>query len=237
MLARDVMARARVILQDEDSIRWPLPQLCDNLNDGLLEILRQVPAAFAATTTIPLIAGGRQALPATAYRMLRPLANAVTQQSSREPRKAITITDRAMLEAYQPDWLAERRPRQQVRHVMFDEADPRSFWVYPVNDGTGALTAVVAQKPAKITPSGDANTLASYGAEIPLEDALAGALVDFVAYKAFTNDAQVAGAAQRAQAHYGLFVSALNVALGTDINTSPNRKAGQAGAAPGVANA
>lgn len=235
MLAREVMARARVILQDEDSIRWPLPELCDWLNDGMLELLRQAPSVFAETMTLPLATGARQALPAGVYRLLRPLSNAPTQQSDRAPRVSITVADRAMLEAYVPDWQAERRRKQQVRHVMFDEADPRGFFVYPVNDGTGALLAVVARYPAKIAPTGDAGALASYGAALPVDEPYAVALVDYVAYRAFSKDAQVAGAAQRAQAHYGLFGSAINVALGTDTNLSPNRKPGLAGAAPGVA--
>lgn len=235
MLASDLMARARIVLQDEDSVRWPLAELSDWINDGLREISRQAPSAFARTDDLVLVAGVKQALPDAYTRMLRPIVNAPFEGADRAPRVAVTVVDQFTLDIVQPDWHSERRKRQQVRHVMLDEAAPRTFYVYPSNDGTGRLRAVMAVRFAPVVAAGAADALASYAAEVGVDDLYANALLDYVLYRAFSKDAQYAGSMQRAAAHFSQFGAAVNMQMGADASMSANRKPGVAGAAPGVA--
>lgn len=235
MLARDIMSRAWTILQDEGSVRWPLAELADWINDGLREVAKQVPSAFARTEDLPLVAGVKQTLPAAYARMLRPVVNAPFEGADRAPRRAVTVVDQRTLDVVQPDWHSERRRSQQARHVMFDEADPRTFYVYPSNDGTGRLRAVVAARPTPVVASGAANLIGSYAAEVGVDDAYSNALVDYVLYRSFSKDAQFAGSVQRAAAHFSQFASAVNMQVGADAAMSPNRKPQVSGAAPGVA--
>lgn len=234
MLASETMARARTIMQDETSVRWPLPELCGWLNDGLREIAAVKPSAFGRTEDLPLVAGVKQTLPAAFARMLRPVSNAEFEGADRAPRTVVTVIDQALLDATVPDWHSERRKKQQVRHVMFDEANPRSFYVYPSNDGTGRLRAVVSVQPVPVAPTGAANLLASYAVQVPLDDTYANALLDYILYRSFSKDAQFAGAVQRAALHFQQFANAMGVQVGTDTNMSPNRKPRVASAAPGV---
>lgn len=235
MQARDIMTRARIVLQDEESVRWPLSELAGWINDGLREISKQVPSAFASTEDLTLVEGVRQTLPDAYARMLRPIANAAFVGADRRPRQAVTVVDQRILDVTQPDWHSERRRQQQVRHVMLDEAEPRAFYVYPSNDGTGRLRAVVARRFTPVVASGVVTALTSYAAEVAVDDLYSNALVDYVLYRAFSKDAQFAGSVQRAGAHFGQFASAINMQVGADASMSPNRKPKVAGAAPGVA--
>ena len=235
MLAKDTLARARTILQDETSVRWPLPELCGWLNDGLREIAALKPSAFAATQDLVLVEGVKQSLPAGVGRLLRPISNAPFAGADRYPRTPVTVTDQALLDAVTPDWHADRRKAQQVRHVMFDEASPRTFYVYPPNDGTGRLRAVVSVIPAQVVASGSPTAIDSYGAEVPIEDTYANLLLDYILYRAFSKDAQFASSIQRAAAHFQQFTNGMGVQVGAEANMSPNRKPRVAAAAPGVA--
>lgn len=235
MRARDIMSRARVLLQDEDSVRWPLTELADWINDGLREVAKQVPSAFARTEDIPLAEGVKQTLPTGYVRMLRPVSNAPFEGADRAPRRVVTVVDRRTLDAVQPDWHSERRRSQQARHVMFDEADPRTFYVYPSNDGTGRLRAVVAARPVPVAAAGAADAIGSYAAEVGVDDQYGNALVDYVLYRAFSKDAQFAGSIQRAAALFSQFAGAVNMQVGADATMSPNRKPQVSGGAPGVA--
>lgn len=235
MQARDTMARAQAILQDEAGTRWPLPELAGWVNDGMREIAKQVPAAFSRTVDVPLVAGAMQAIPTGYTRMLRPIANAAFEGASRAPRVSVTVIDRGLLDAVTPDWQSDRRQHEQVRHVMFDEVTPRTFYVYPPNTGTGRLAAVLAAQFTPVAATGASDVLASYAAEIAIDDLYANALLDYVLYRGFSKDAQFAGSAQRAGLHFGQFASAVNMQVGADATMSPNRKPGVPAAPPGVA--
>lgn len=234
MLAKETLARARTILQDETSVRWPLAELCDWLNDGLREIAALKSSAFARTDDLILVEGVKQSLPAGVARLLRPIANAPFVGSDRMPRMPVTVTDQALLDAVTPDWHSERRKAQQVRHVMFDEASPRTFYVYPSNNGTGRLRAVVSAVPPQVAASGAPTLINSYSAEVPIEDTYANLLLDYILYRAFSKDSQYAGAIQRAAAHFQQFASGMGVQVGAEASMSPNRKPRVAAAAPGV---
>lgn len=236
MLASEIMQRARVILQDEESVRWPLSELCDWLNDGLREIARQVPSAFSTITDLTLAAGAKQTLPSGVTRMLRPIVNAPFTGDDGYPRLAVTVVSQDLLNAVLPGWHDPRRYKQQAKHVMFDEASPRTYYVYPPNDGTGKLRALVASKFTPVVASDEENVtgIDKYASEVPVEDAYGNALVDYVLYRAFSKDAQFADTIQRASAHFTQFASAVNMAVGTDANMSPNKKPGIGSAPPGV---
>lgn len=235
MLARDTMSRAQVILQDDAGVRWPLPELAGWLNDGMREIAKQMPAAFSSTVDVVLVAGAKQGLAFGYTRMLRPIANAAFVGASTAPRVSVTVIDRGLLDAVIPDWQNDRRQHEQVRHVMFDEVTPRTFYVYPPNNGTGRLAAVLAAKFTPVAATGSVDVLSSYAAEIALDDLYANALLDYVLYRAYSKDAQFVGSAQRAALHFGQFANAVNMQVGADATMSPNRKPGVPAAPPGVA--
>jgi len=61
----DLIARAKTILQDEDSVRWSLSELQWWLNDGYRETLILRPDSNTITAEFPCAVGPRQVITTT----------------------------------------------------------------------------------------------------------------------------------------------------------------------------
>lgn len=239
--ARDVFEKAGILLNDTGELstrRWPLSELCGWLNDGMKAIVIQKPSASAVNVSLSLVRGTLQTIPKGYVSILRPVRNIRAERSDRQPRKTISVVPEEQLSSLNPAWHDEYSVRymQQVKHFVFDEANPRAFYVYPGNDGTGAIEAVLCAEPQEIKPIDGANPndLAAYEVEIPLEDIYSGVLLDYVLYRARSKDAQEAGNATRAALHYQQFANALGIKINVEANTSPNAKSGSPQGAAGV---
>ncbi|WP_288075940.1 DUF6682 family protein [Pseudomonas sp.] len=226
MKASEIFQRVHTIVQDKGGVRWPYPELCMWLNDGQKEIVLQKPSASSRTVTIPLKIGTLQAIPDEYIMLLR-----VVRNSAGRP---VSIVARDLMDAQAPDWHVSRE-RTEARHVIVDEADPKSFYVYPPNDGAGQLEVIMSAVPALIVPTGDPEQLGSYDVHTSINTIYDNALVDYVVYRSHSKDMQNAGAAQRAALHYQQFANSLGMKVTLDANMNPNAKARVAAAAGGVA--
>lgn len=236
MKAKDLLERAGILLLDEGYVRWEVSELAKWLNDGLLAIVTQKPSATATTVTLPLAEGTLQELPAAYNSILRPVRNVRGENSDRLPRKIITVVGVETINALRPDWhdSASVRYSQQVKHFIFDEANPRAFYVYPGNDGTGYIEAVLSAMPQPVVPTDDPLELDSYDVAIGITDIYFNALLYFVLHRAYAKDAQVAGAAARAAAYYQQYANELGIQVTVETNMSPNVKQGVGSGAVGV---
>ena len=225
--AKDVLSRARTILQDAGSTRWLLSELCDWLDDALREVSFYKPTALSDTIVMPLAAGTYQELP-EGQQLLRAHRN-ITSDVGVMPRisgPAVTPIVREILDAQLPDWhdTTFMPFSATARHVISDTMNPRSFYVFPGNNGTGKIEITVSLQPEPLARPNDINDIGGYTADIPINPIYMGPLVDFVLYRAFSKDMQFAGAGERAVAHYTNFQNALNLrqqieAMG-NLNTS-----------------
>lgn len=239
--ARELFEKAGVLLNDTGEYadrRWPLSELCGWLNDGIGAIVLQKPSASSKVVTLPLLRGTLQSIPDGYISILRPVRNMRNEQSDRKPRRNITVVPDEQLSSLNVTWHDEYSVRyvQQVKHLVFDEVNPRNFYVYPGNDGTGAIELVLCAAPQKLGPLDPARTedLSSYAFAIPLDDIYFGVLLDYVLYRARSKDTLDAGSAARAALHYQQFANALGIRINVEANTSPNVKAGAPYAAGGV---
>ena len=239
--ARDIFEKAGILLNDTGKLssvrRWPLLELCGWLNDGLGAIVIQKPSATAKNVTLPLVRGTLQTIPDGYVSILRPVRNMRNGSSDSQPRRTISVVSNEQLSDVNPAWHDEYSVNyaQQVKHFVFDEVNPRAFYVYPGNDGTGAIEAVLCAEPQVVAPLNEyVDELSSYEVEIELEDIYAGVLLDYVLYRARSKDAQDAGSATRAALHYQQFANALGIKINVEANTSPNIKTGVPYGAAGV---
>lgn len=239
--ARDIFDKAGILLNDTGEYgarRWPLPELCGWLNDGLKAIVIQKPNASAKTVTLSLVEGTLQSIPAGYVSILRPVRNIRAEQSDRQPRRTISVVAEEQLNQLNPAWHDEYSVRyaQQVKHFIFDEVNPYVFYVYPGNDGTGAIEAVLCAEPATVSAIDgiDVNDLDAYNTAVQMEDIYSGILLDYVMYRAKSKDMQDAGSATRAALHYQQFANALGIKINVEANTSPNVKTGVPYGAAGV---
>lgn len=234
--ASDILSAASQLLLDEEYTHWTLIELCTWLNFGMDAISLQKPTANAVTANIPLVVGTLQTLPGGYTSMLRPVRNVRGTNSSRIERKRITVTDGDILSATCPSWDDPQSVlyAEQVKHVIYDEANPKSFYVYPGNDGKGLIEAVMCAIPEKVYPTGSPTDLASYVVPLNLDETYHDALLDYVLYRAYSKDMQQAGNAQRAALHYQQFANALGIKVKAETYFSPNAKARLPQSASGI---
>jgi hypothetical protein len=206
----NVLTRAQDVIQDTTNVRWPQAELLRWLNDCRRDIAIVRPDLYATTQTVTLVTGTKQTLPAAGTRFLDAVRNvdAVTN----DPEGAVRIVEREVLDAQRPDWHTET-PTSALKHFMFDERNPRVFYVYPPAVSGHKLDIVYSVTPTEIT---DVNT------ELTNEDIYTGAIVDYLCYRAFSKDAEYAGNAGRAASHYQAFATALGIGNRVNMVTSPN---------------
>lgn len=213
LVAKDLLERVTALLQDPDNARWSLSELTDALNDGLLEACLIKPSAFAETVELEMQEGTWQMLSAGQSQLLRVVRN-ITSAADASPRvagPAITMIERDALDNQIPDWHdASAVPFEKtVQHVMTDELNPTDFYVFPGNDGTGRIEAMVAIEPTLVSKPADDTDLAGYDDELDIAPIYKSALIDYMLYQAYMKDMQMAGAGQRAVSHYQSFLQKL----------------------------
>ena len=225
ILVSDILSRAQVIVQDTTGVRWPFAELLGWLNDGQREVAIHKPSATAKNVAIPLQAGTLQTIGAGGLALLRVTRNLKTPVTTpRVGGRAVRVVDRDVLDAQHADW---HDPtvfpyNKVVKHFCFDEADPTNFYVFPGNDGTGALEAVISQSPDNVVSVGDPNVATSYRQPITIPDVYANALLDYVLFRAYSKDADYAGNAERSATHYQLFMGSLAAKVQNEMVVNPN---------------
>lgn len=227
------MERAGILLNDEGFVRWLPSELCQWLNDGIKAIILAKPSAKTETRVLTLAEGTLQAI-ATVAGAPTPLAlisiNRNIRQSApvRIGGRTVRATSGAVLDASEPYWHDPNQVRfkAEVRQYVYDEQNPLEFYVYPGNDGTGKVEAVVSVLPDLLEATGDADDIASYDTEISLPEPYSVPLLDYVLYRAFSKDDTVAMPG-RSMAHYQAFATAIGLKIQVEGASSPNsRRAG-----------
>lgn len=196
----NVLSRAAKALGDVDGIRWTDAAKLDYFNDGLLEIATQKPTAFSRTVSIALASGTLQAVPAEYSALIRAIRNVASGRVVTPAR--LDILNDQFLNWHDPTLMPFS---DVVQHVAADAFEPRQFYVFPGNDGTGTIEAILGLIPDPIAAPVIETTTA------PLDNLYANALADYVTYRCYAEDMILNGAPERATAHYRLFQSALGI--------------------------
>lgn len=215
-----VLDRAATIIQDQTNVRWPQTELLNYYNDARREIAIVRPDLYATTQVMPLEPGTKQTLPngtvpaglPAGSRFLDAIRNVAANDAI---GKAVRVVEREVLDAQKPDWHTEGETTE-IKHFMFDERTPRVFFVYPPAASGHKLEIAYSQTPTD-TVIGNINT-----DTLDQEDIYAGAIVDYICYRAFSKDAEYAGNTARAGAHYTQFVQSLGAGTSTSMVVSPN---------------
>lgn len=224
LTAQSIIRRVVETLQDPTSIRWTVDELVRYLNDGQRAILVPRPDAITVTGPIPLAPGPRQALPAGGTKLLEVVRN------SAGTKRAVRITNREILDAQLPNW-PSMAGTLEVLHYMYDPRDPRAFMVYPPAAAGASVEGTYSAMPVDITEPSPGALYTAVTGSLGVPDIYANALQDYVLARCFMKDSEYAGNAQRAQAHYQLFATALSVELKGTMSFGPTAKSALAGGA------
>ncbi len=214
---QSVIDRVQTTLQDTTGIRWPVTdELVLWVNDAQREIALLKPDASAKNETITLASGTKQSIPSTGNRLLRAVRN-MSSASGGTGKRSVRLVSREILDAQTPDWhdpsvSGDAAHTNIVKHYIYDEQNPRNFYVYPGVSGSAYLEIVFSANPNTVGLSDN----------LDVPDVFANAVMNYVLYMAYMKDAEYAGNSQRAANHYQLFTTSVTGKGQIDAMTTPN---------------
>lgn len=214
---QSVIDRAQTVLQDTTGVRWPVVgELVLWINDAQREIALLKPDASATNETIALVDGTKQDIPTGGNRLLKVIRN-MSAVSNGTGKRSVRLVDIEVLNGQTPDWhdpsvSGDAAHTNIVKHYVYEEQNPRNFYVYPGVSGDAYLEIVYSSNPTAVSQSGN----------LSIPDIFANAVLNYVLYMAYMKDAEYAGNQQRASSHFQLFTASVTGKGQIDAVTNPN---------------
>ena len=151
----NILARIKDILQDTTSVRWPEAELLRYINDAQREIVNYRPESSATTANVQLVAGTKQSLPSGGLRLIKVTRNMSDTSGGATGKRAIRIVNVDILNTQEPDWndptvSGDAAHGTTVKHYIFDEDDPKNFYVYPGVSGNAYVEVVYSASPTDL---------------------------------------------------------------------------------------
>lgn len=207
--ATDLISRASTILQDEDHVRWPVPELLEWVNDAARETILRRPAARSVTKALSLVAGTKQAIPATGVQLLDVVRNLGMDGAT--PGRAVRRIDRQLLDDQMPDWHMAKKAAK-IKHFTFEDRAPKDFYVYPPAVAGTQVEALYSELPPAV--DSEAQSI-----DMPAE--YLNAMVNYMVYRALSKDSEYANG-QIATLQFQAFVDAVADPANKATANSPN---------------
>lgn len=215
IIARAVIEKAQIILQDTTGVRWPSDtELLGWLNDGQREVMVFKPNANVKNVAVKLTTGTKQQLPADGVQLIDVVRNMGLDGNT--PGRAIRIVMREVLDAQVPNWHSAT-PAAESKHYTYTLLDPKTFYVYPPqpSSGQGYAELVYGATPVDATING----------AITLDDIYQNVLVDYILYRAYSKDTEYAADQNRADKHQAAYIAALTGKAKVEVGVNPNSTA------------
>ena len=214
---QSVIDRVQTVLQDTTGVRWPVvAELVLWINDAQREIALLKPDASAINETITLAAGTKQDIPSAGNRLLKVVRN-MSAASNGTGKRAVRLVDAEVLNGQTPDWhdptvSGDVAHTDVVKHYIYEESNPRNFYVYPGVSGNAYLEIVYSSNPTAVAQADN----------LSIPDIFANAVLNYVLYMAYMKDAEYAGNQQRASSHFQIFTASVTGKGQIDAVTNPN---------------
>jgi len=199
----DVITRVKLILHDGALVRWGIDELVLWANDAQREIVVHRPEAYIKTEEVTLQTGPIQYVPTGGTRLIDVIYNTAGT--------AVSLVEKGFLTTVDASWAVATAVAEGIIHYMYDQTDPRKYFVYPNATDSTAVWISYTAIPAIIAVD-DA---------IVLDESYVSCMVDYVLFRAFSKDAESAGNATRSVNHLNAFNSHLNIASQNDVKTNP----------------
>jgi hypothetical protein len=147
-----------------------------------------------------------------------PAAEVLYSADYSTPGVPITVVDRKWMDTAIPGWTLETASTA-IKHVIYDpKTNPKKFMVYPPSNGAGYIEIVTTKLPTEV---------GAVSNNITLSDEYADALIDFMMFRGYSKDADYALSADRAVAHYNVFLTRLGKADAVEAMMNPKKMKGQ----------
>lgn len=214
---QSVIDRVQTVLQDTTGVRWPVvAELVLWVNDAQREVALMKPDASAKNETVTLVAGTKQSIPTTGNRLLKVVRN-MSAASNGTGKRSVRLVDAEVLNSQTPDWhdptvSGDAAHTNIVKHYVYEESNPRNYYVYPGVQGNAYLEIIYSSNPTTVAQNGN----------LSIPDIFANAVMNYVLYMAYMKDAEFAGNADRANNHFQLFTASVAGKGQLDAVTNPN---------------
>ncbi len=203
--AQQVIDLAQIVLVDATAAHWPETELLEWVNAGVRAVVAVRADASNVTDDLTLVAGTKQTLPAGARALLD-----ITRNTG---GRAVRQTKMALLDAQRPTWHTDTAG--PTRNYCYDPRTPRIFYVYPPAVADAQVEAKYDAVPVAVTA----------GQNLPIGDEYVNVVLDYVLYRAFSKDAEVAGTGALADRHKQAFDAGLGVMTAADAASRPTETA------------
>lgn len=209
-----VLHDAQTIIQDKTGVRWPLSELLRWFNLAQLAVVAARPDACARNESFTAVLGTKQVLPAEGLRLID------IPRNETGTMKPIRRIEKKVLDD-QLDWHDPSSPQPVVQHYVYDDRDPKTFYLFPAPAAGVKVLLVYSVAPAAIEIANFEND----AKVVALDDVYCPPILDYILYRAYSKDAEYAGNTNRAMAHLQSFNNALGVKMSADQVMSPNATA------------
>jgi hypothetical protein len=225
--AREVVDRAKTIIQDETGVRWPDIELLRWFNSAQRHIVLLKPDTSVLVEAVQLVAGTKQTLPDNGVMLLDVIRNLGVAGAT--PGRAITIIPREVLDAQRPEWHSETA-NATVKHFVYDERTPKTYFVYPPQPADPAqIEQARSISPTDCTLSEyDGVATSDSDTVISVDDVYEGPLLDLLLARAYSKDSDYAGNGVRSISHRDSAYQTLGIKEQVETANEPDAVIGRA---------
>ena len=203
--SNEIMQRVNKLLNDPGFTRWPKDELLNYLNDAQRAIVLRRPDSYTVDVDdFACVVGVKQSLPADALKLIDIPRNA-SGKAIRGPY------NRQVLDDNYDTWYAGKTATE-VELYIYDERNPKTFYVYPGVTPGIELTLVYSKAPPAIDSAANDS-----GEVIARDDVYVNAIIEWILYRAYMKDAEYAANPNKSQMHMNAFRSQLGEKSQADV--------------------
>lgn len=215
----DVLSKAQTLLQDATGTRWSLLELQGWLNDSYRDTVNLRPDSNTLVGEYACVAGPRQTITTTFSSAIR-VVEVYRNTAATSDKGRVRLSSRESIDSMRPEWFSEPQT-VNIELYTFDPRTPKDIMVYPPAASTARLEVAYAAVPTAHALTSEQLSNPATAEVIRIDDSFANALLDYVLYRAFSKNAEVANGSARAVAYFQAFQNALGVKGQSDAASQP----------------
>lgn len=218
MKVSDITTRARILLNDQDGTRWLDNELVSWINDAQKLIALVRPDASVANSTVTLVAGTKQTVPAGGFRLLDAIRNMAADGTT--GGRSIRIVDREVLDSQDPMWHTTTQAGT-IKHFIYDNRNPLAYYVYPPATAGTKIEIMYSVSPTEIVYNAG-NVAGTMNTDLTVADIYLESVLNYVMYRAYSKDAEFSQNPQLAAGYLQTVYSMLGIKTQKDVAFSPD---------------
>lgn len=200
---RNLLARASVLLKDEQNVRWPREELLSWANDAQRAIVTALPHAFILRNdNFTVTSGPYHTLPTRAIELV---GIEYIRSKTSSVRLAARRVDKSTLDAMVPGWQSTYGDTETYNgsvNYVYDTRQPLIFYTYPsFSTGTTASLTFTAV-PDEL----------DFNSDLQLDDIYINPMLDYILFRSYLKEEEEVAIDQtKAFAHKAEFERALGI--------------------------